>query len=154
MLFSLLKTLHILACLLWVGGMFFAYVALRPVAAQLLELPLRLQLWVQVFKKFFPWVWVAIFSLLVTGIGIIHLYGGMAQVQWHVHLMLLTGLSMMVIFIHIFFILYQRLQEAVKTQDWQTGGLRLGQIRRLIGINLTLGLVTVVIASLGKSVFM
>ena len=31
--------LHLLAAVIWVGGMFFAYMALRPVAASLLEPP-------------------------------------------------------------------------------------------------------------------
>ncbi|ALG66551.1 CopD family protein [Beggiatoa leptomitoformis] len=154
MLFNLLKTLHVLAMVIWVGGMFFAYMALRPVAAQWLELPLRLQVWTQVFKKFFPWVWLATVTLLITGLLMIYLYGGMAHVQWHVHLMLLTGLIMMTIFIHLFFISYRHLQDAVAMQNWQIGATRLGQIRRLIGINLVLGLVTIVVATLGKTLFM
>ena len=40
--------LHLLAAVIWVGGMFFAYMALRPAAASLLEPPLRLPLWSQV----------------------------------------------------------------------------------------------------------
>ena len=50
-------TLHLLAAVVWVGGMFFAYVALRPVAASLLPPPLRLPLWSQTVARFFPWVW-------------------------------------------------------------------------------------------------
>ena len=52
--------LHALAAVVWVGGMFFAHMALRPVAASLLEPPQRLALWVGVFSRFFPWVFVAI----------------------------------------------------------------------------------------------
>ena len=59
--------LHVLAAVVWVGGMFFAYAALRPVAVSQLEPPLRLALWAGVFSKFFPWVFVAIAILLITG---------------------------------------------------------------------------------------
>ena len=52
--------LHVLGIVIWVGGMFFAHQILRPVAADLLEPPLRLPLWVGVFKRFFPWVWVCV----------------------------------------------------------------------------------------------
>ena len=36
--------LHLVAAVIWVGGMFFAYMALRPAAATVLEPPARLQL--------------------------------------------------------------------------------------------------------------
>ncbi len=54
--------LHILASVIWVGGMFFAYMALRPAAAQVLEPPQRLSLWIESFKRFFVWVWLSIIS--------------------------------------------------------------------------------------------
>ena len=62
----LLLALHTLAAVLWVGGMFFALVVLRP-AADGLDGPERLRLWRRVFARFFPWVWVAVATLLVTG---------------------------------------------------------------------------------------
>ena len=42
-LYALLKTLHVLATVLWVGGMMFAHFFLRPAVAQL-EPPQRLRL--------------------------------------------------------------------------------------------------------------
>ena len=59
-------TLHILGAVVWVGGMFAAYVCLRP-AAGALEPPQRLELWRAFFAKFFPWVWVSVLLLLVSG---------------------------------------------------------------------------------------
>ena len=59
--------LHLLSAVVWVGGMFFAYMFLRPVAASQLEPPVRLQLWVGVFNKFFPFVWLALLFLPLTG---------------------------------------------------------------------------------------
>jgi len=64
---SVTITLHSLAAIIWVGGMFFAYMALRPSAAEVLEPPLRLTLWAKVFSKFFPWVWASIVVLFGTG---------------------------------------------------------------------------------------
>ena len=64
-------SLHIIAVVIWVGGMLFAHMALRPVAASQLEPPVRLKLWVGVFGRFFPWVWVCIAVILVSGFWII-----------------------------------------------------------------------------------
>lgn len=131
--------------------MFFAYMALRPVAAQILEPPLRLQLWSQVFGRFFPWVSVSVLLLLATGLWMIFgFYGGMGRVGNYIHLMLLVGLAMMAIYGHVFFAPYKRLQQAVAEQNWPEGGKQLGQIRKLIAINLSLGLLVVVIAGAGR----
>ncbi|MGB3620154.1 hypothetical protein FT643_22485 [Ketobacter sp. MCCC 1A13808] len=143
--------LHVLSVVIWVGGMFFAYMALRPVAAQLLEPPLRLQLWSQVFARFFPWVSLAVVLILATGLWMIFgFYGGMGQTRPYIHIMMLLGLIMTAIYGHVFFAPYRRLKQAVAGQDWAEGGRRLGQIRMLIGINLSLGLVVVALATLGR----
>jgi uncharacterized membrane protein len=143
--------LHALAAVVWVGGMFFAYMALRPVAASQLEAPQRLALWAGVFGKFFPWVFVAIGTLLVTGFWmVLFFYGGFGAVGLYVHLMLWLGLLMMLIFMHIFFAPFKRLKLAVAAEDWAAGATRLAQIRLLIGINLALGMCVVAIASGGR----
>ena len=53
----ILLFLHLTGVAVWVGGMFFAWVCLRPVAAVQLQPPARLSLWLAVFARFFPWVW-------------------------------------------------------------------------------------------------
>lgn len=148
---SLAIALHLLASTIWVGGMFFAYMALRPVAAGLLEPPTRLTLWARVFERFFPWVWAAVIVLLGSGLWMTFaVFGGMAQVGLHAHLMMALGVIMMLIFLHIYFAPYRRLSQAVEKEDWPAGAVQLGLIRRLIGINLILGLLVVAIASGGR----
>src|SRR6478672_9931887 len=63
---ALALALHILGAVVWVGGMFAIYVCLRP-ALGTLEPPQRLRLMRVTFQKFFPWVWIAILFLLVSG---------------------------------------------------------------------------------------
>lgn len=143
--------LHVLAVVLWVGGMFFAYVVLRPVAASQLEPPVRLTLWVGVFGRFFPWVWLSVAVILATGFWLIFgAYGGMGGVRAHVHTMLTLGIVMMLIFTHVFFAPYGRLKRAVAAQDWPAGGKALGQIRMLVGINTLIGMATIAVASGGR----
>jgi len=142
--------LHVLAATVWVGGMFFAYVALRPVAATQLEPPARLSLWAGVFSKFFPWVWVCVLVLLGTGFWMIGLLGGFKAIGGYVHTMLMLGIVMMLIFMHVYFAAYKRLKQAVAAQDWPTGGAKLAQIRMLVGINTILGFVTIAVGSGGR----
>jgi uncharacterized membrane protein len=141
--------LHLAGVVLWVGGMFFAWMCLRPVAAAQLEPPLRLKLWAGVFARFFPWVWLAVAVILLS--GLLALFAvGMKQAPLHWHLMLTLGLVMSAIFGYVFFAPYGQLKDAVTAQDWPRGGVALGQIRRLVGTNLILGYVTIATASLGR----
>ncbi|MCF8209357.1 MAG: hypothetical protein K9K38_08145, partial [Rhodoferax sp.] len=88
-----LKFLHVAGVVVWVGGMFFAWMCLRPVAAANLEPPARLTLWRDVFSRFFPWVWAAVLAILLTGLWTLMLVGMKhAPIYWHI--MLLVGLLM------------------------------------------------------------
>ena len=143
--------LHVVSVVIWVGGMFFAYMVLRPVAAGQLEPPARLTLWAGVFDNFFPWVWSAILAILATGFWMIFaVFGGMGGVGLYVHAMLGLGLLMVLIFLHVYFAPYRRLKRAVAAQDWPSGGKQLAQIRLLVGVNTIIGLLTVAIASGGR----
>ena len=151
MTLALSITLHILAAVIWVGGMFFAYIALRPVAAKLFEPPVRLTLWSHVFQRFFPWVWAAITTLLTSGAWLVaNMFGNIHKASSHVHIMLVLGIVMVIIFMHLFFSPYKRLNQAVLAEDWPSGGQALNQIRQLIAINLTLGLCVIAIAASGR----
>jgi uncharacterized membrane protein len=147
---SIAVTLHLLAAVIWVGGMFFAYVCLRP-AALALEPPQRMPLWAGAFARFFPWVWAAVAVLPASGYWMIFsVFGGMGQSGLYIHAMQGIGLAMIAIFLHVYFAPYRRFQRAVTAADFAAAGRALGQIRQLIAINLGLGLTTLVIASAGR----
>jgi uncharacterized membrane protein len=147
---NLTLLLHVLSVVVWVGGMFFAYMALRPVAASVLEPPQRLTLWAGVFGKFFPWVWASVVLILLSGLHMLMKLGG-AEAPHYTLTMLVLGVVMMLIFVHVFFAPYKKLKRAVAEQDWKAGGAALGQIRRLIGINLSLGLLTIGVVFVGRA---
>jgi len=147
---NLTLLLHVLSVVVWVGGMFFAYMALRPVAASVLEPPQRLTLWAGVFGKFFPWVWVSVVLILLSGLHMLMKLGGAAAPHYAMT-MLVLGVVMMLIYGHVFFAGYKKLKRAVGQQDWKAGGAALAQIRRLIGINLSLGLLTIVVVFVGRA---
>jgi uncharacterized membrane protein len=148
---SISIALHLMSVILWVGGMIFAHMILRPAAVQVLEPPLRLKLWVQVFKSFFLWVWIAIITLLASGYWMVFgVFDGFGNVGLHVHLMHGMGIVMILIFMHVFFVPYRKLRHAVIVENFQEGGAKLAQIRRLVGINILIGLAISVIASAGR----
>jgi uncharacterized membrane protein len=141
-LYGLLKALHVLCAVVWVGGMLFAYVVLRP-SLSVLEPPQRIALHTQVFRRFFLIIWHVMPLILLTGfIMIFAVFGGMASVATPVHIMLLLGLVMSAIFLAIFFGPYRTFRAS-------PGPAPLDTIRKLIGLNLVLGIVTIVVAAFG-----
>lgn len=142
--------IHLLAAVVWVGGMFFAYMALRPAAVEVLQPPERLRLWERTFYRFFRWVWLAIALLLLSGFYMIHLFGGLFHAPVHVQLMLALGLAMIAIYAYVYFVAYPRLKQHVADQAWPKGGETLAVIRKLVATNLTLGMITIAVAVLGR----
>jgi uncharacterized membrane protein len=144
------RMLHVLGAVVWVGGMFFAYMALRPAAGALLEPPQRLPLWQETFRRFFFWVWLSVAALLASGLWMVWLVGGFGAVGLYVHAMLAVGVAMMLIFGHVYFSPYRRLTRHVQEKSWKAAGEALGQIRKLVALNLTLGLLTIALATAGR----
>ncbi len=148
---SISIVLHLLSAVIWVGGMFFAYMFLRPVAASQLEPPARLSLWLGVFKKFFPFVWLSILFLPLTGyLMIFDIWGSMAATPLYVHIMNGIGTAMILVYLHVYFAPFKRLDAAVRDQNWPEGGRNLNMIRKLVGFNTLLGLTVVLVASAGR----
>lgn len=145
---SIAFTLHLLAAVIWVGGMFFAYVALRPVAASQLEPPMRLALWQGVFNNFFRWVWAIILILPLTGYWMIFaVFQGMANVGIGIHIMQLTGWLMIVIYVYVYFSPFKQLIQNLSDKAIPEAGKQLSRIRQLIAINLSLGILTIIAAT-------
>lgn len=147
---SIATALHAIAAAIWVGGMFFAYMALRPAVAPLAPAD-RLPLWRRTFERFFLWVWASIAVLLATGYWIIFgEFGGFGVAGAHIHIMHATGLLMMALFLHLWFAPFSRLRRSLDAGDLKTAAAQIDQIRMIVGINLALGLLTVFIGASGR----
>ncbi|PPA73142.1 hypothetical protein C4E15_27275 [Achromobacter spanius] len=149
MFYSVLTFIHVMAVILWVGGMLFAHCFLRPAAAKW-EPKARLPLMASVLGPFLNTVLVAIVLILLTGMSMIGQAasqaaqtGGKFFMPLNWTLMATGGLVMMAIFGHIRFVLYKRLAGAVAASDWPRGGQAMAAIRRWVGVNLVLGIVVV-----------
>ena len=147
---ALFKLIHLLSVLIWVGGMFFAYMVLRPAAVEVLELPHRLSLWDAVFRRFFNWVWAIIAIILISGLYMIYLGDGMQHAARYVQFMLASGIAMTVVFGYVYFACYVPLSLHVANQNWTEAAEKLGKIRKLIALNLSLGLLIVGIVAIGR----
>ncbi len=155
MLYSLLKLVHVLSIVVWVGGMVFAHYFLRPAAAALQPAE-RLTLMHATLQRFFQAVSVAAVLALVTGFWMlgrtakqIVQAGGDFAMPWHWTAMAITGTLMVLIYGHIRFVLFKRFAAAVKSVDWAAAGAALGTLRQWVLVNLFLGVATIGVAVVG-----
>jgi uncharacterized membrane protein len=142
---QLLIFLHLLSAFAWVGGMFFAYFCLRPAAAEVLDPPRRLPLWAATFARFLRWTAVAVLVLVGSGLGL--LAGiGFGQAPPGLLVMMVLGLAMATVFAYVYGVLYPRLRDRCAAQAWPSAAEALNRIRRLVALNLVLGLCVVAAA--------
>lgn len=154
--YALLKSIHLLAVVVWVGGMFFALACLRPAAAAL-EPSLRITLMRDALGRFLDIVVVAAGLVLASGIWMMSSAAGVSMragigfnmpVDWHV--MVTLGVIMVAVFGYIRFGVFPQLRSASAARDWPAAAAALNRIRALVLVNLTLAVIIIVVTRLGN----
>jgi uncharacterized membrane protein len=150
MFYDFLKLIHVLSIIVWIGGMVYTLMFLRPSVVSL-EPPLRVKLMHDVLGRFFKAVLLLSSVAVLSGFWMVGRVAKQAvqagasytwPTAWVV--MAVLGVIMFLIFAHIRFALYKRLQRAVAAADWPSGGVALEQIRLWVSVNLVVGIVIVV----------
>ena len=145
MLRQALLFVHLLSAMAWIGGMFFAYFCLRPAAAEVLEPPQRLPLWLATLTRFLRFVSIAMILALATGLAMLLSAGfPAAPVGWHV--MFTLGLLMGAVYAYVHLVLLPRLRTHCSASAWPAAAQALNAIRRLVAFNLALGVLVVLAA--------
>ncbi len=143
---ELAKLAHLVAGIVWMGGMTFMLLALRPAAVAALEPQPRARLMLQVWRRFFAVVLVAIVVLLATGT---HMYtalfkankaaGGVGGVPLGWTMMMGIGLLMMLIFGHIYAAGFGKFKRALAAEAWPAVAAASSQIQTMMLTNFILG---------------
>ncbi|MGZ8259516.1 MAG: CopD family protein [Caldimonas sp.] len=155
MLFATLKAFHLLAVIVWVGGMAFVLFCLRP-AAHVLETTARVTLMHAAMRRFLAVVVVAVAVIFVSG-------GAMVAIAWSTsaraglalnmplnwYTMIAVFFVMLAVFVHIRNVLFARLDAAVREKRWADGAAALAAMRWELSINLVLGAFVSVFVRLG-----
>ena len=146
----LVLALHTVASLVWVGGMFFALLILRP-SMPPLPPEAAMALWHRVLERFFVWVWASIVVLLGSGYGVVLFgYEGFSAIGMHIRVMQVTGLIMVGLFVLMWSMPWQTFRQAVDDGDWPAAAAAMKRIRLVVSINLPLGLFTAAIGATGS----
>ena len=154
MIYAALKLAHLLALIVWIGGMVFAHFFLRP-AALALEPAQRQRLMHDALGRFFKAALISAVIVLASGLWMIgrvakeSVQAGLGfnmPLSWTI--MATLGIVMIGILGHIRFALYKRLSRAVAASNWTAGGAALASIRTWVGINLVIGVAIIAITLL------
>ncbi len=129
---------HLLGVVIWVGGMFFAHMVLRPSVRDLTPAE-RLPLMREVIGRFLHWALMAMALIVASGV---FLWGStpMARAPAGWHLMLGGFGLMLAVYLYLRFVPYSRLEAALDSGDLPGAGAHLAMIRLLMGMNLVFGL--------------
>lgn len=145
-MYELMKLLHLAAAIVWMGGMTFMLVALRPATLAVMEAQPRAVLMAAVWQRFFAAVLIAIVVLFATGGA---MFGsavkaareangyGAVPLGWMV--MTAIGGLMFAIFGHIYFAGFRRFRRAVAAAEWRAAARAAAQIHPLMVTNFILG---------------
>ena len=151
MLWNLSNVLHTLAAVVWVGGMFFAYMALRPSMAGLSPED-ALPLWRRTLQKFLRWVLGTVVVLWATGIYMMFfVLSGFGSAGAHVDTMFTLALVMTGLFFYLNHGPFRTFKYAADARDFETAGKVLQTVRKIVATNLVLGILTIVIAAWGAA---
>jgi len=148
---SVAISLHLLAAIVWVGGMFFAYMALRPAMADVPKED-RLALWRRTLQRFLRWVAIMVVVIWATGIYMMFfVLSGFGAAGIHVDTMFTLALIMTGLFFWLNHGAFSRFRDAADARDFDTAGGIIETIRKIVATNLALGLLTVVVAAWGAA---
>jgi len=142
-LWGLVLAVHLLGMAAWIGGAAYALFVLRP-SLGLLDTTQRNSVQLQCLKRFFLIVWQAMPLMLITGwLMLAFPLGGFGNPDWHIQAMQAIGLVMAGLFVYAFFGPFRKVRRAIRPQP-----ATFDRIRSVVSLNLLLGVIVVVIASL------
>lgn len=150
MTLGIASALHVLSAVTWIGGMLFVILVLRPTLPGL-PAETRMPFFAQILKRFFVLVWLAVVTILVSGYLLVSgLFGGFASAPLYVHFMHAIGLLMAALYVYLFFVVYTPFKKAVAGAQPEAVQPLAERMRKIVTMNLILGVIVVVIATAGR----
>ena len=137
----LVTAIHLLCVVLWVGGMAFLLLTLRP-SASAIDPSARLVLQGAVFRRFFRTIWQVMPMAIVSGLLLLILLYSHQKMPWEVMVMQTGGVLMAAIFIGMVLVPNKRFQ--AKLAAGTATAEDAVPVRRLIWLSLGIGTIVLI----------
>jgi uncharacterized membrane protein len=142
--------LHILAVIIWLGGLFLLSVVLQP-SARPLDSATALPLWHRVLSRFLVWGWAGVVLILTTGVTMVFLeFGGFANIPNIHRANMVVGIPAIVLYGYLYFAPWQRFRRAVSSNEAMAAERSIRRVRFLMATILALGLVASVVSAAAR----
>lgn len=150
MTLGLVLAIHILAVIVWLGGMFFLTVVLDT-GASLPDRSAALSSWERALSRFLPWGLLSLGMILATGVTLVFsVFGGYAHIPNIHRVNMLIGIPAIALFVYLCVLPWRRLRRAAFVHDTATVEKTMGQAKILLAIILTLGLLAAFTSAVGR----
>lgn len=148
---EILLFLHLSAVVVWIGGMMFAHLCLRPAALATLQPPQRLPLMSSALGRFFTLVGWSLVLLWGSGIALFaQRFAAGGSPPWNWNAMAAIAALMTVLYAVIAVRRHPRMRAALEIGELPAAATALDGMRRLVVVNIALGWFTVAIATIGR----
>lgn len=140
----LVTAIHLLSVVIWVGGMAFLMLVLRP-GLMAVEPGARITVQGALFRRFFRTVWHVMPIAVISGLLLLILDYGHQTIPWPVMVMQTGGILMAAIFIGMFMVPNRHLQTKLAAGTATAEDIL--PVRRLVLLNLVIGTVILICVS-------
>jgi uncharacterized membrane protein len=142
--------LHIVAVIVWLGGLFWLSVTARP-SAQHVDAAGTPQFWQGFLSRFFVPATIAIVVVVASGIAMVKLkFGGFAHMP-HIHRAnMAIGLPAIGLYVFLVTVLWRRYRRAGAGNDRHATASTAKQMSTVIAIIMALGVVASVVSAVGR----
>jgi uncharacterized membrane protein len=150
MTLGLVLATHILAVIVWLGGMFFLTVVLG-IGASVPDRSAALSSWERALSRFLPWGMLSLAIILATGVTLVFsVFGGYAHIPNIHRFNMVIGIPAIVLFVYLCVVPWRRLRRAAFAHDTATAEKTIGQAKMLLATILTLGLLAAFASAVGR----
>ena len=147
---SIAFTLHTLAVIVWLGGLFLLCVVFQPSTREV-DTKTAMSLWHGMLSRFFAWAWISLLLTLATGIGMVFLkFGGFSDIPILHQVNRAIGIPAIALYGYLYFGPWQRFRRAMSRHDLTAAQKDIARVRVVMAVILTLGLVASAVSAAGR----
>ena len=148
---GLVLAIHILAVIIWLGGLFFLVVVLGP-SAKSLDAAAAPSFWHRTLSHSLAWGWVSLVAIVGTGVALVFLvFGGYGGHVPNIHRVnMAIGIPAIALYGYTSLMPWRQFGHAARSNDRVVAAKKLHQVRTLLATILVLALSAAFMSALGR----
>ena len=147
---GLVLAIHILAVIIWLGGLFFLVVVLGP-SAKALDAAGAPSFWHRTLSRSLAWGWLSLFVMVGTGIAMVFLvFGGYGYLPNIHRVNMAIGIPAIALYGYTSLMPWRQFSHAARSNDRVVAAKKFHQVRTLLATILVVALSAAFTSALGR----